>query len=202
MKRPTPLLLGLLVACGQKGPPPENPYEADHASTQVSVSVDLTEYEIRGDTAPDLRDAMTQLGPRGDDGSAYDGYARWRLSWKYGYDKTSERCLPTSPEVSVALYYTMPSAAEDLEWTPQLQRKWSRYVDALWEHQLGHGEIAIDFGESLLGEMGADVTEQSCGSLDDVLDDLGQAALQSLREAQAEYDDETDHGRRDGAVFP
>lgn len=195
--------LGLLLfACGPRKIPPRVAYEADHESSAVELSIELVEYEVSGDTPAALRAAMSELGPRGDDGTAYDGYARWHLRWRYGYDKDSESCAPASPRVSVALYYTMPQAATSQEWTPALSRRWSRYLDALWAHELGHGELAIDYAEALqlvlLDHEGA----TSCGELDEVLSALGQSYLAALREEQSAYDLETDHGRKDGAVWP
>lgn len=191
-----------VVSCGPRKAPPRVAYEAEHRAESVEITVELDEYEVSGDSPAALREAMSELGPRGDDGTAYDGYAKWHLRWRYGYDKDSESCAPASPRVSVALYYTMPQAATSQEWTAALSRRWSRYLDALWAHELGHGELAIDHAEALQDVLLAHEGATSCGELDERLTALGKAQLAALREDQRTYDEETDHGRKDGAVWP
>ena len=195
--------LGLiLLACGGKRPPPQPSFAAEQRSGLVDITIDLEEYEVVADTAAGLRQEMTRLGPRGADGTPYDGYAKWHLKWRYGYDKDTGWCGPTEPRVSVTLSYTMPRAEPTEAWTPQLSRRWTSYLDALWEHEQGHGDIAVDHAETLVTAMGASAGAETCGDLDTVLNAMGKDALSELREAQQAYDAETDHGRNDGAVFP
>ena len=70
------------------------------------------------------------------------------------------------------------------------------------EVDLGHGDLALAQAEDLQKRIAALPVEADCDALRQVVDTLGDQTMETHNAAQRAYDDETSHGRTQGAVFP
>ncbi len=192
----------VLVACGGKNSPPENPYKGVQSSKSVEVTVGLETYEVRGESAMELAEQMAEKGPRGSDDEAFDAYTTWWFTWPYTPVETDEGCEADGVSVTLKLNYEMPKAAADQTWATSLTRKWRAFTGALWTHELGHGDLALAQAEDLQKRIAALPVEADCDALRQVVDTLGDQTMETHNAAQRAYDDETSHGRTQGAVFP
>jgi predicted secreted Zn-dependent protease len=201
--RVAPVMLSLfgLLACGVKGPPPQVSFRPDQDSARVEVSSESSTYPVAGRTRRQLRRQMNELGPENED-SAFDAFTTWHVDWKYDWEVGEHSCGVRSSSVQVAIHYAMPAARPDQWWRSALSRRWSAYLESLWAHELGHGELAIQHAEILLDELERAGANPTCPDLDAALQELGDARLERLRAAEQTYDEQTDHGRREGARWP
>jgi len=199
-------LIGLstlaLVACGGKKNPPETAYKGVQTSTAVEVTVEVETYEVRGESAMELAEQMEDKGPRGSEGEAFDAYTTWWFSWPYTPVETDEGCEADRVSVTLKLTYEMPQATADQAWDSALTRKWRKFTGALWSHELGHGDLALARAEDLQKHIATLPAEADCDALRQVVGTLGDQAMETHNAAQRAYDDETSHGRTQGAVFP
>ncbi len=105
---------------------------------------------------------------------SYWGYTRWYVSW-------TAQC-----EVSVKITYTLPSWTGHDDADEELQDYWDTFIANLRIHEQGHG----GHGRSA----GAEIEETGC-----VEDPYG--IIEKWAKQDKTYDDETDHGVTQGAVF-
>jgi len=197
-------VLGAVVlgACGGPKSPPESPYKAGQSSKKVALTVTLETYEVSGETALELAEQMTEKGPRGSEGEAFDAYTTWWFTWPHDSVETDEGCTAEGVGVTLKLIYEMPLAAADQTWDAALTRKWRKFTSALWSHELGHGDLALTQAEELQTQLEALPAAADCNALRATVDELGDQAMDAHNAAQRAYDDETSHGRTQGAVFP
>jgi predicted secreted Zn-dependent protease len=156
---------------------------------------EVTYYDISGSTESELRAQMTALGPVDpyDNNRHVDAYADWTISWNWPGYGTSD-CDLGSAEVGYELSVTMPRWTPPTEASPELVTKWENYLQVLKTHEAGHFENVIDHYQTVLTAIQA----ATC----DTADAAATAALEPLRQNDAAYDSETNHGATQGAVFP
>jgi predicted secreted Zn-dependent protease len=162
------------------------------------------DYAVSGTGAWQVRESLDRLGPRSaSDVRRYDGQTRWTLEWSLRYARApGGACRLRSADVSLQQVILLPdldkSSLLDLDET----QRWRAFLQALERHELGHVErhkpIAVELAAAIAGLAPA----PTCEAVRAGVNALGQAAIQSLSQADAEYDRATRHGATQGAVFP
>jgi predicted secreted Zn-dependent protease len=145
-------------------------------------------YQIRGSTETELAKEIQTKGPDG-----YAGYTNWYIRWGWpGFGH--EECDLSKAWITTKVSVTLP------EWDPptgvpaDLIKNWTEFNTALYKHEMGHvGNINNALPLIQQAIQGAD-----CITADSAADQV----LDKLRGWDVEYDDKTDHGRTQGAVFP
>ena len=105
---------------------------------------------------------------------SYWGYTKWYVSW-------TAQC-----EVSVKITYTFPNWTDHDDADEELQQYWDTFIANLELHEQGHGNN----GRSA----GAEIEATGC-----VEDPYG--IIEKWGGQDKVYDDETEHGTTQGAVF-
>lgn len=99
---------------------------APHPALAFSQSSHTHFYDITGNTAGELRDAMAQEGPHG-----YWAYTTWYVHWSAGCD------------ISVKIDYTMPRWLDRDTAPASLRDEWDQMLKNLWRHERGHAEHGL-----------------------------------------------------------
>jgi predicted secreted Zn-dependent protease len=92
------------------------------AEAKPKVTVTTEYYTVTGSTIEELRQQMTDKGPKG-----FWGYAEWRVNW-------SSTC-----NVNLRITYTYPRWANREKASPKLRARWDRFIANLITHEKGHG---------------------------------------------------------------
>ncbi|MRR30920.1 DUF922 domain-containing protein [bacterium] len=178
-------------------PPTSTPtLTATPDSVEVTLSnAEVTYYEIIGSTEEELRAQMTDLGPEDPyDGNRHvDAYVEWYIYWNWDGYGTSDCDLSTA-EVWYDLYLEMPSWTPPANASPELVTKWETFIRALKGHEAGHLDNIINNYQIVLTA----IQSATC----DTADAAATTALGTLRQFDANYDAETNHGATQGAIFP
>ncbi len=160
-------------------------------------------YPVAGDDATAMRRSLNSQGPIGTDGKRYGGYTQWSIHWDYvSRSDASGNCSVVSFHTALDVEMTLPQWEPSTDVPALLWQQWSNYLAALREHEDGHvqnaerGAIAI---EQLMQTMRP---QSDCDLLDQNLQAEGQQILQRFKENDIDYDQRTEHGRTQGAVFP
>lgn len=161
-------------------------------------------YKIKGITANELRVQMNALGPL--DGTIrVDAKTTWYITWRYNwrYDNpTQNPCYVTSVQVSGDITYLYPEWVNQKDAVPALQTKWNNYLNALTMHEKGHADngkqTATEIEKALLSVQ----PQVNCTVLDNTLDAAAKKVLAQHNAWDRQYDADTDHGKKQGAVFP
>lgn len=165
------------------------------ADLAAMPNVVLEPYPVSGRTPRAVRTSMNALRPtERADGARFDSVTRWSFGSRWRRSGSGQ-CLAESAEINMTITVVLPDLTSRAQLSRRDQQAWDRYFTALVGHETNHVRIASLGGSEMLAAMRAATT---CDEM--------QAAQQSVAAAVAsasrEYDRMTEHGRREGAVFP
>lgn len=174
-------------------------------ATAMPVITERTDfYKIKGTTASELRAQMNALGPL-DKTRRFDAKTNWYITWRYNwrYDSPSQNpCYVTTVQVSGDISYIFPEWINQNQANPALQIKWKTYFSNLTTHEQGHAnngkQTAAEIEKALLNVQ----PQVNCTVLDNTLDAAAKKVLAQHNAWDIQYDADTDHGKKQGAVFP
>ena len=183
-------------------PTPTTAPTETNSAAQVPTLVDHVYYQITGSTADELRTQMDQLGYTDEFGHRWDAYTEWHVNWSYPYSATSNNCTSGLVQVQTQITFIFPQWNAPESASQDLIDRWDTYMAALQEHEDGHKKIAIEAGYEILQAINALPAYPSCSELEQAADAVGEIILEQYRQQQATYDQNTEHGRTQGARFP
>jgi predicted secreted Zn-dependent protease len=150
-------------------------------------------YDIAGSTAEELRAQMDAFGPVGYDGYHGDATTRWVIRWNWpGFGL--EACDLQQADVTYIIEVTLP------RWKPPegvdraLLDQWDFHLKALIIHEKGH----VDYVVGHIPRIISAIHHATC----ETADATAAGILEDIRDHDRQYDDDTDHGRGQGAQFP
>ncbi len=155
----------------------------------------LTGYEVRGRSARGVRESMNDERPAADgDDARHDARTRW--SYRPRWNRTADgRCDPASATVTLSLTIVLPDLSTREALSRDERAGWDAYFAALVKHEWNHGRIAVK-GQELLETALHEAAD--CDAMTAAVRTL----VPEITAASREYDAQTEHGRREGAVFP
>lgn len=177
--------------------PSEGELRLREAAPELSALPDvvLVAYPVSGRTSRAVRTAMNAARPaESDGGERFDGVTRWRYSSRW-QRRGGQQCLPETTVTSVAITVILPDLTEPEKLGRRDREAWGRYFKALATHEMNHARIALHGRQEMEKAMRAAANcEDMQAAADRVSNDVAVASR--------EYDRLTEHGKREGAVFP
>lgn len=183
-------LPGMLInRLPESGQPAITPTEKVGTSQFYAIPTPvIVYYEVKGATETEIAREIQAKGPDG-----YAGYTNWYVRWGWpGFGQ--DECDLSKAWIKAKVSVTLP------EWDPpagvpaNLIKNWAEFNQALYQHEMVHvGNITRAL--PLIQEA---IQNSDCHTADSAAN----AVLDTLRGWDVQFDDKTDHGRRDGAVFP
>jgi len=155
----------------------------------------LIGYPVTGRSPGAIRESMNAARPTIEvDGERHDARTGWiyQTRWQSGPDHA---CLPATATVTVVLRMVLPDLTTRDQLSPPEKAGWDAYFEALVTHERNHGRIVVAGQEQMQAAMRASPT---CEAMNAMI----QTTSAEVRAASEEYDRQTDHGRREGAVYP
>jgi predicted secreted Zn-dependent protease len=150
------------------------------------MSLDFSEtewrvYDVDADSLAAVAEAISRLSEAA------------QAEWFPAYEFTTSRGRLATVAVTVGTRVTMPRWTGRPSAPAAEQAEWTRFCDALREHEQGHIDLVM---EHLSG-----VDERLLGQSVTAARRIWQQALESLEAASGAYDRQTDHGRNQGTVI-
>jgi len=170
--------------------------------SEPDISERTIYYDVQGTSVKALRVNMTRSSPIKWEGKKYDAFTKWYVRWRFEWENNEEECSISSVTTTVEVVFTYPRWTDEGLADPTLQAKWERYMGALIKHEEGHRDIAVDAANEIEAELSAMDAYPSGPELERAANKLANQVLKKFQEREKEYDKSTDHGRKDGAVFP
>ncbi len=169
----------------------------------LALTVTTRYYPIEGATAAEMDKQMRRLGPIDQLG----GYHWFALTvpvfdWRYPCLCEGGNCTTGPPTLYLTLNYAFP------RWFPPdgveggLVAQWEAFEAALTEHERGHGALATDCAWSLGEAFVALPPQATCSAVGEVVLIASERGFADCREAQRAYENDTDHGRTQGVIWP
>ncbi|SFT97002.1 DUF922 domain-containing protein [Mesorhizobium sp. YR577] len=110
------------------------------ASAGSNVVVMKENYTITGKTGEELLAAMKRTGPK----KGYMVHAmaqtRYSLRWNTKWDKSGGGCRVANPGATLYITYRYPWVKGGM--SPDLQKRWAKFMDSVRTHEETHGRIA------------------------------------------------------------
>ena len=125
----------------------------------------------------------------------------WRIAWKFKFEPSNGGCRCSSFTTKTTITTTLPSWRAPTNAPPTLTKTWSRYFTALARHEAGHAQFALDAvaeQHERINELGE---EPDCASLKKKINALAGQIADDYRQRDKEYDQNTGHGAKQGAVL-
>lgn len=158
--------------------------------------VRMDRYPVRGRDVAAVRAALDAARVRDEnDGTLVEAYTHGRVHWTWkaaGPDRDA-KCRPQAITIRFSATMRLPYLDEP-DPPPALAQAWQRYAANLEAHEREHLERI----RRALPRLAAAIAAAPCAKADTA----GAAVLEQIRAEGRAYDLETEHGRRDGAVFP
>lgn len=189
----------LLAASGSSAIAQES---APEVSLPEEIATDEREvhYPVSGTTAEELRQSMRVSGPT-EDGRSWYGYATWHVRWRFEYAPEPGGCRIQEVDVSFRSRIRLPRWHPPADADEELVSSWRTFVAALREHEYGHRDIGARAATEILRRLRS-FRWSRCDGMSDQANGLAHQILEVHREMERHYDRETDHGERQGAVWP
>ncbi len=171
--------------------------------SQPKINTKFKYYPIYGKTAAELRRQMNKAGAKDtNENRRYDAVTYWELSWNYRYVYGRRFCKLAQSEVSVNINTILPQWKPKTGTNAALIKHWHRYLTALKRHELVHHRHAISAGQELLDDLRNFRTYPNCTKLKQAIEFQAHTVINKYQQQDIQYDLLTDHGGREGAIFP
>lgn len=150
-------------------------------------------YDLQAATLDGLREEVRRKGPFDLSGIKREGLTEWSITWAWPLDTDgSPRFRETKSRADVVV--TLPCARSFDLFKPELKRKWQRYQHAMYAHEFRHVQIADAHYKEVAREISskADLTATKQANI------VATRIVARIRKMDADYDRQTEHGRREG----
>jgi predicted secreted Zn-dependent protease len=106
------------------------------------------------------------------------------------------------PSVGVKIVFTYPQWLKPDNPDSNLESKWTRYIEALKNHESGHRDIAIRAAQEIMDTLYNLAKTNNCIEQSQRVTTLGNNIIDKYKQEEIKYDNLTNHGNSQGAVFP
>lgn len=139
------------------------------------------------------------VGEPGDE--RYYANTHWELRWSFRIASTGGDCHVTSASTDLTVNMSLPRWNPPANAARDLVERWNRFSTALRKHEDGHRDIAIDAAHELASRVTNTPPASDCRKLKQSVSRRAKSVLDEYRGKERRYDDATDHGRTQGAIF-
>ncbi|NRB37107.1 MAG: DUF922 domain-containing protein [Pseudomonadales bacterium] len=172
---------------------------------QVQPAVDYQEllsfYAIAPASEDDLLAALNRASPIQDAGHTYHAQAKWHINWSYTYQRSAGQCSLAGLNVKLNNSILMPRLMTDLSVDRQTRQGFDRYETALLTHEYGHLDFGVLAANEIAKRLPVLKTQENCETMGKTVNALGQDILAQYSVLDDAYDEETGHGRTQGAYL-
>ncbi len=169
----------------------------------ILMTVTTNYYAVTGTNAAEILQAMTQSRPWGQT-FAYHARTDWDTKSTYSYRQIQGLFALRSYEVKSKVVIWLPRwvPAKDVEVDRDLAERWWQFLKGLSAHEQGHLQLARETAVDVHHRLGALQSFPSARELLAAADRAVKEANEEARRKEREYDQQTNHGMKQGAFFP
>ncbi len=158
-------------------------------------------YDVHGSSENDVLRELRRKGIAWENGKKYESVTSWHVKWNYGYTTGTQTCSADSFQVTVDVVFRYPkwTGTEDAPRT--LAEKWDYYMKHLVMHENGHRDMAVEAAAELSRAVSQMSPPRTCAELDQEVRTLSRTRMNKLNDDERHYDEATNHGATQGAIF-
>ncbi len=128
-----------------------------------------TFYDVAGQTAEQLREAMSRAGPIGADGRRVDAFASWKVHYTYQTAGSAGGCALRRLKVEADITSILPRWVDKPATSSALTDRWEKHLAALRSSLAGIRDIGRRAAATLQESIGLLPTQPRCKTLDDTI---------------------------------
>jgi len=172
------------------------------AVSEPIVDIKTDYYLVSGKTASGIRNNLNMKTPIREGGIKYDARTDCFVKWNFWWNEYNGLCTITKVKTSVDVQYVLPKLDTSIFLPKSLKRKWGTYMKALLQHEGGHKDLGVRAANEIEKKIGNMAARSSCKQLEIDANRIGDKILEKFRDLEKEFDSKSNHGTKDGAVFP
>lgn len=158
------------------------------------------EYDVEGQTPADIRRSLNYQHSKSPlSAEAYDAYTAWHVTWDYKTSPVGHLCSIGRVRVYLVITTHLPRLVSTVG--DATRERWGAYLSALRKHESRHAEIANETAARIYADLGSWPASQ-CAGINDAINARADELLRHGRAGEREMDAATQHGLREGAIFP
>ena len=174
---------------------------SNSAFAAPKVNINTEYYSIYGSTANELRNEMNTKSSIKQSGNTYDAYTSWFVNWRFNWNENHGKCSMTNVKTTVKVNFTLPKWKNSNSAAVDLKKRWTHYYNALITHENGHKDFGVNAAKEVESRLSV-LSAKSCSSLKSKANRLGKKIIDKYIVLEKKYDKNTNHGMKNGAVFP
>lgn len=159
-------------------------------------------YDVYGSTAREIWKDLEQKGPINRYGERAEGMTTWDVSYRYTLDGDERHCRVETLTAELRAGMKLPRWTPPEKASPRLVSGWQEYSAALRRHEDQHYDLAVEAATELERRLAERTGTRGCEALARQLDKAADTVLGEYDIKQAQFDLETDHGAKQGVLFP
>lgn len=105
-----------------------------------AISVKTTFYNVSGASGLDLIKAMDRKGPRHGFMARAIAQTSYTVGWEFTWERENKTCRLAEAQGTLDMTYTYPRIANSV--SPDLKRRWNRFMVGVRKHEEQHGAMA------------------------------------------------------------
>jgi predicted secreted Zn-dependent protease len=149
-----------------------------------------------------LRDALLISTDFAGRKKRFAGQADWNIEWRPCMEPFGAGCRIGGVESVVNVTYTLPRWVDLARGEAPMRGRWQKYAESLYQHEKGHGRIALEVANLIESQIVGLTDAADCGAVNAEAARRVEQAMRAGEAMQNAYDQETGHGIAQGAVFP
>jgi len=157
-------------------------------------------YAMTGSSLRHIQESLRQTRPWRDN-SGRDASTEWYVRWYAEYSSGGATCHCSSFTTTTTITITLPRWIAPTNTPPEVRAAWEKYIGALEVHEAGHADLAIAAASEMHKRIKEIGNGLDCIALRTRVQTECQAALDSHRAQERDYDRRTRHGATQGATF-
>jgi predicted secreted Zn-dependent protease len=168
----------------------------------IALMQAVTHYPVSGASARELASEMMTSGPVDPvTGRRLFGYTKYDIRWQYSTRRDSAGlCAVDAYDVELDIRIDMPGWSPVRRAARRLTAQWETFYARLLDHELGHRNIAVATATAVRGVF-AGMPPMPCPEVDGWIRSQARFVMSEGARAQRSYDRETEHGKKQGAIW-
>ncbi len=167
-----------------------------YARGEVNIVERYKHYTVIANSKSKLLNAVNKASPIREGAEVFHGYTRFDINWRFWFKKADQQCQINRANTDLKLVYTLPKLQSG---NHDVKIVWRNWLAKLTAHEIGHGDLAIATTRKINAALLNLDPQTNCEKLKKVANQTGQALMSELKQQTREYDEQTGHGKTQGA---
>lgn len=165
----------------------------------VSETLAYTYYDVNVTHSKSMGRALDLVSRHSENGKIYYGHTTWDVHGDYdSLSKPNGACKISKIEIELKITIDLPNLSGASE---RQKAIFDKFLAALRTHELGHYAIGREMAAAIDAKVAAIPEMPNCNALDSAIDAAQTETENEFKERNRKYDDETGHGKTQGAFI-